>query len=69
MKCQGEKPNLKISKSGQSANYLISSAPIVTITANGGGCVFGREIETSSLSHATPKRKYEKVRLSAKPPD
>jgi hypothetical protein len=69
MKCQGEKPNLKTLKSGQSANDLIFQPRISTILHNGGGCVFGREIETSSSSHATPKRKYEKVWLSANPPD
>jgi hypothetical protein len=30
------------------------------VTANGWGWDFGREIETSSLSHATPKRNYKK---------
>jgi hypothetical protein len=59
MNCQDEKPNLKISKSGQSANDLISSAPNVAIAANGWGCAASWRLK--QLPHPT-QRSYKKAK-------
>jgi hypothetical protein len=66
MKCQGEKPNLKTRKSGQSANDLIFQPRISTILHNGWWCMASWDLKP--VSNPT-LRSNEKAIWEPNPPE